>query len=279
MSQPEWRVTTRQPGCYIFLLDQSLSMEDPIGGSALKKSVALADAINRFIAELISQCEKGGARPKHYFDVALIGYTTDDQNNPIVGSAFQGALATGDELIGLDIVGIDQLSECPLGTKDEGGALVPVWYEPVARYGTPMCRALEYCEKIASMWSANHMDSVPPIVIHITDGESSDGDPLAAATALQNVRTHKGGTLLFNIHLSDESAPGTLFPSSEAPLPNDYARMLFRMSSPLPDFCVQMAQQLGWQVGAGARGMAFNTDATALSTLLAVGTLPSGALR
>src|SRR5262249_4627049 len=159
-----------------------------------------------------------------------------------------------------------------------GGALVPVWYEPVARYGTPMCRALEHCEKIAAMWAGNHMDSVPPIVIHITDGESSDGDPLAAAMALQGVRTHKGGTLLFNIHLSDAPAQGVLSPSSEADLPTDYAPMLFRMSSPLPDFCVQMAQQLGWPVTAGARGMAFNTDATALSTLLAVGTLPSGAL-
>ncbi len=279
MNQPEWRVTTRQPGCYIFLLDQSLSMEDPIGGSALKKSIALADAINRFIAELISQCEKGGPRPKHYFDVALIGYTTDDQNNAIVGSAFQGQLATGDELIGLDIVGIDQLSEAPLGTKESGGVAVPVWYEPVARYGTPMCRALEHAQKIASMWVSNHMDSVPPIVIHITDGESSDGNPEAAATALQAVRTHRGSTLLFNIHLSDDAAPGTLFPSTETLLSNDLARMLFRMSSVVPDFCLQMARQLGWQVNAGARGMAFNTDATALGTLLAVGTLPSGALR
>ena len=59
-------------------------------------------------------------------------------------------------------------------------------------------------------------------------------------TALQVVRTHRGNTLLFNIHLSDDAAPGTLFPSTETVLSNDLARMLFRMSSALPDFCLAL---------------------------------------
>jgi len=273
-----WNVSRSKPGCYIFLLDESLSMEDTFGGSAMKKSDALADAINLFLAELIAQCEKGGKQPKHYFDVALVGYTTDEKGQPIVGSAFQGPLASND-LIQIDLVSILDLLDKPLRVKEEGGVKIPIWYDPVVGYGTPMSGGLEYCRGLAEMWVGNHPDSVPPIVIHVTDGEPSDGDPEPAARALQSVATAKGNTLLFNVHLSDKVATPTIFPSTDADLPDDFARMLFRMSSLLPDFCVAMAHEMGWDLEPGARGMAFNADSRAMSGLLNVGTLPSGALR
>ena len=275
MSEQDWRVTRAQPGLYVFLLDQSYSMSDPIGGSNLPKCEVLADAINQFIVSLITQCEKGEARPRHFFDVSVVGYTTDENGTPIVGSAFQGKLANTD-MLGLDIVSIVDLAENQVGTKVVGGSSIPYWYEPMAQGGSPMCTGLDYCRRVAEMWASEHQECVPPIVIHITDGESTDGDPEAFAHALKSVQTRKGNALLFNVHLSDSRENGILFPNDEAHLPDDYARLLFRMSSLLPDFCVKMAQEVGWSVLPYARGMAFNSDGNALTTLLNVGTLIPG---
>jgi Mg-chelatase subunit ChlD len=49
--------------------------------------------------------------------------------------------------------------------------------EPVARNGTPMCRALSYAGQLVSRWLAEHPGCFPPIVLNLTDGEANDGDP------------------------------------------------------------------------------------------------------
>jgi hypothetical protein len=274
-ASPVWNVERSRPGCYIFLLDQSNSMDDPIAGNGPPKKVVLANGVNYFLNELITHCEKGDALPRNYYDVALIGYTTDERGNPEVGTAFQGALAGADG-VGFDIVSIVDIFQNQLGTTEVNGETISYWYEPVAKVGTPMAAGLHYCRDLAEMWANGHPDSVPPIVVHITDGEPSDpqNDPEAAARAVQAVRTKVGNALLFNIHLSEKDASPSIFPASEAELPDHFAQMLFRMSSALPDFCMVMARNLGWQVNAGARGMAFNTDATVLANLLSVGTIP-----
>ncbi len=274
MSSPEWRVSRGKPGCYIFLLDQSFSMDDPFAGTTLKKSEVLASAINRYICELVTLCEKDDGPPRHYFDLAVIGYTTDDRGAPEVRSALGGALASGDPMFAVDIFSITELSENPLRLSTANGITEPIWFDPVARYGTPMCAGMEYCYRVGENWAASHPESVPPIFIHITDGESSDGDPEPIARALQTIRTHLGNALVFNFHLSSSALPGIILPSSEQGLPDDNSRLLYRMSSPLPDFCQVMARTLGYPITNGARGMAFNADATVLSSLVSVGTLP-----
>ena len=70
------------PACIIFLLDQSYSMNNGIAGSPRPKIDALATGINRFIADLITLCEKGEDKPRNYFDVGVIGYTTDRTDPP-----------------------------------------------------------------------------------------------------------------------------------------------------------------------------------------------------
>src|SRR4051794_8365967 len=105
------------PSCIIFLLDQSYSMNDGIAGSPRPKIDALAAGINRFIADLITLCEKGEDKPRHYFDVGVIGYTTDrsDPPNPIVGPVLQGALGN---LAGRDLVSVVDLFDDPLAIED-----------------------------------------------------------------------------------------------------------------------------------------------------------------
>jgi hypothetical protein len=271
-------VSRATPGCIIFVVDQSHSMTDPFAGSAKSKGEAVATAINRFIGELVTICERGEDKPRHYFDVGLIGYTTDEMARPMIGSLLQGPLA------GRDLVSIVDLFDNPLDTevrqKDDGaGGLIeiffPVWYrmpQPDQMNGTPMCAVFQRCRQIAGDWCGLHPDSFPPVVIHLTDGASTDGNPEQGATSLRALGTRDGYLLLFNCHLSDSQAEGALFPYTEEQLPDEYARTLFRMSSPLPDKMLQLAEKKRIHAPPGARGMAFNADGTKMLLLISVGT-------
>ncbi len=198
---------------------------------------------------------------------------------PIIGSLFGGPLA------GRDLVSIVDLYDNPLTVetrqKDDGaGGLVsidfPIWYRtPPAESmaGTPMCGALDRCCQVAGGWCAAHPDSFPPVVINLTDGEATDGNPEPFADTLKGFSTRDGNLLLFNCHLSTSTAEPVLFPASEGQLPDEYGRMLFRMSSELPEKLRQMAEAKRLPAGPGARGMAFNADGTSLLQLISVGTV------
>ena len=68
-------ISRANPTCFVFLLDQSRSMEDRIGGDGdgQGKEHVVADAINRLLQELAIKCAKEeGVRD--YFYVSVIGY-------------------------------------------------------------------------------------------------------------------------------------------------------------------------------------------------------------
>jgi uncharacterized protein YegL len=278
----EQQISRKTPGCVIFLLDQSGSMIDGIAGTKRPKAEALASTINRFVSDLITECLKGEPTPRHFFDVAVIGYRTDPEGRFIVGPAFQGPLEDRELVSVIDLFN-HPLREVVKEVDDGEGGLITkrsyVWYEKVAEGGTPMTLGLDRCSQIATNWIAEHNDSFPPIVIHITDGEPTDGDPELAAETLRNLATNDGNVLLFNCHLSDRVAPGVLFPQSESELSDDYARMLFRMSSMLPEKCLGVARSKGFDVTPGARGMVFNGDGTAMIQLVHIGTVVKQGLR
>lgn len=81
----ERRLDRHAPGCLFFLLDQSGSMEEPVAGENRSKSVAVAEAMNNLLYELVLRCIKGESnQPRHYYDVGVIGYGAN------VGSASVG---------------------------------------------------------------------------------------------------------------------------------------------------------------------------------------------
>ena len=276
------------PACIIFLLDQSYSMNDGIAGTPRPKIDAVTTAINRFIADLIALCEKGEDKPRYYFDVGVIGYTTDrnDPPNPIIGPVIQGANKT---LSGRDLVSVVDLFDDPLTIEDRqrqvddgAGGLVtttvkfPVWYRKPsgdAMSGTPMCGALQYVQNIASTWCAGHPASFPPVVIHLSDGEATDGDPEPVAEALKALSTEDGQLLLFNCHVSESAAVPVVFPSSEQVLTDERAKTLFRMSSELPDSVRSRAEVKGISCSPGTRGMVFNADGGQMLLLIQMGTI------
>ena len=81
--------------------------------------------------------------------------------------------------------------------------------------------------------------------------------------------------MLFNIHISSQSGAPIIFPDSQETLPDDHARLLFSMSSQLPEFLRTFVQQEGINVSENTRGFAFQADLVTLIKFLDIGTRPS----
>lgn len=270
-------ISRANPSCFVFLIDQSGSMADPFGAgeSSRRKADGVADAINRLLQNLVIKCAKEeGVRD--YYHVGVIGYGAH------VGPAFSGPLA-GRELVPISEAGNmpARIEERTKKVDDGAGGLVdqairfPIWFDPVANGGTPMCQALGVTQRILQGWLSQHPACFPPIVINITDGEATDGDPSGPADAIRKLSSNDGEVLLFNVHLSSQRAAPIEFPDTEVGLPDQFAQLLFRMSSPLPAYMRSIAQQEGYRVSEGTRGFVFNADIVAVIRFLDIGTRPS----
>ncbi|HAE41547.1 MAG TPA: hypothetical protein DCG34_01340 [Clostridiales bacterium] len=151
----------------------------------------------------------------------------------------------------------------------------PVWFEPRSNGGTPMCQAMiKTAEEIAA-WCDSHPDSYPPTILHITDGESTDGDPEELASSLSKIQTSDGSTLMFNLHVSTSGAMPIRFPSSAVELPDQFAQLLFRMSSQLPEHLITYATEKGYQVGFESKAFMFNAEAPEIVDFFDIGTRSS----
>ena len=269
-------ITRQNPSCFIFLIDQSSSMAAPFGPSepgapAQTKAEAVALALNNLMRNLILTCSKSeGVRD--YFDVGVIGY------GRYVGPAWGGALA-GRELAPVSEVASSVLRmterqiEVAPGVWE--GVRAPLWVEPRAEGSTLMCGALEYTYQVLSHWIGRNPMSVPPVVVHITDGEATDGDPAGYLLALSKLGTQNGRVTLFNVHLSSrQSASAISFPDDPSGLPDAYSRLLFDRASVLTPFMRSVAWENGLPLSDAARAFVLNADPTLLVLALEIGTRP-----
>ena len=138
---------------------------------------------------------------------------------------------------------------------------VPIWYQrPDTELmgGRPTRAAFEHVRDIAQPWCAAHPASAPPVVIHLTDGESTDGDPEAAARELLSLATSAGNLLLFNLHLSSLPRKETAFPIEEGELDDPYGKTLFRISSKVPSNLPTTEESIAEDVRPDSRLMAYN---------------------
>jgi hypothetical protein len=279
-------ISRQQPTAFLFLLDQSASMQDAFGGAEQKgdaapsKARVLADTVNKLLQNLVLRCAKEeGVRD--YFHVGVIGY--GDRVQPLVTPAESLDSGTG-------LVPISHLAERPKRMEErvqrvddgDGGTREqrvksPVWFDPHAKNGTPMCQALDLATQHVRDWIDRHTGSFPPVVMNVTDGEATDGDPLRYAQKLRSYATDDGETLLFNVHLSESEAPAVELPTHRDELPRNakYADDLFEMSSTLPFTMRSAAENEGYTVDLDTRGFMFNADPVALVKFLEIGTRPS----
>jgi hypothetical protein len=253
-------------------------MEDEIsiGSDVQRLANGVADSINMWLQELSIKCAKSeGIRD--YYNVGVLGYGRD------VAPGFIGPLA-GRELIPISEIADNpaRLDERSKKVPDGAGGLVeqsiriPVWFEPVANGGTPMCRAAGEAKRVLEGWIADHPDSFPPIVIHITDGESTDGNPTSHLQALTDLSTSDGNVMLFNIHLSaKQNAEPVSFSDSSDKLPDIYSKMLFETASLLTPTMRGLAKEHGLDTSEDSRCFVLNGDLVLLVQAIDIGTRPS----
>ncbi len=271
-------ISRDNPSCFLFLIDQSASMSDriSIGSESQKLADGVADSINAWLQELSIKCAKSeGVRD--YYDIGVLGYGSD------VATGFNGPLA-GRELIPISEIADNpaRLDERSKKIPDGAGGIVeqsvriPVWFEPVHKNGTPMCRAATEANRILKDWISAHPDAFPPTVIHITDGQSTDGNPTELLQDLTNLSTSDGNVMLFNIHLSaQQNAEPVTFADSPDSLPDIYSKMLFETASQLTPNMQNLAKEHGFDTSEDSRCFVLNGDLVLLVQAIDIGTRPS----
>ncbi|MHC4811617.1 MAG: vWA domain-containing protein [Planctomycetota bacterium] len=258
-------ISSASPSCFLFLIDQSTSMAEEIsaGEATQQKSTGVANTMNKWLQELSIKCSKSDG-VRDYYHVGVIGY----------GMKVQPCMAGSN---GHSMIPISEIANNPQRVEgEEGAARIPVWFDAVADGGTPMCRAVAEAEQIIEGWLEAHPDGFPPIVIHVTDGEATDGDPTDRLHHLTNMASSDGNVMLFNIHLS--AHPGATpisFPDSPEGLPDEYSRMLFDTASPLTPTMRALAKEYGIETSDRSRGFVLNADMTVLVQAIDIGTRPS----
>ncbi|MGD0516127.1 MAG: vWA domain-containing protein [Thermoguttaceae bacterium] len=252
------------------MVDQSGSMKAPFGAELGKtKAQGVANAINNLLYELAYQCTKGKVYRDYYY-IGIVGYGGE------IGLGFTGDLA------GERLQPISQIAKHPLRKElrrekvdDGAGGVIeqtsefPVWFDPVAKGQTLMYGAFQAAQELIREFLGKYPHCYPPIVINITDGKPTDKNPEPLAAALRGMASSDGNVLLFNIHISERGERPILFPADDGNLPDEYARLLFRMSSPLPP---EMLLQADASLTEGSRGFVFNADFASVVDFLDIGT-------
>ena len=280
-----WQST--QPGCMIFLLDQSGSMSEKFGqaqaGRGRRKSDMVSTILNNFLSELITintiPKSDGTSEVRQRADISILGYEGTDATPVLAGA-----------LAGKDFVNLLELQVNPAdmeirtqkdyddtGKEYEIQVPFPIWVKARAGGGTPMCAALRRARDLAQQWAQSHPDNYPPVIVNVSDGASTDGDPTSVAREITQISTNDGQAILFNVHITNLPDAPVLYPASESEVPNDrYAKLLFSMSSVIPERSRQLLESLlGRSVAVGARGLIFNGDATSVRLMFNFASKPA----
>lgn len=269
----------QSPGCVVLLIDESSGMgavmrELTTEGKASTQSNSqrAATAINA----LLKQLTTGPS-----FDVALVGYQSDDQGQLRVGSRWSGPLA------GREFVPSGELSASPLrmetrvrkvpvpggfGPPREETVEFPVWYEPTVGAKAPQVAAYSFCRDLLARWAADvGPNPGTPLVVHISSGASGDGNPQLAISKLMELTTPGGHPLVLQAHLAASAAVvNSLYPSNYVYLTLGSARDQFRRASVLPPHLVEALQTAHVTVNPGARGLIYNAKIADLIQMLSL---------
>ncbi len=244
------QITRTNPACILFLIDQSGSIQDEFGASfhPERKVSHTADGDENVVWDLSSQ---PGPDPLPIPDHPDFPLRVETRTKLILDGA---------------------------GGIVEQKIKFPVWYDAQANGKTPMCEAMAAAGLAIKEFVEKFPDAFPPIVLNLTDGLPSDGNPQANARLIRNLTTSDGATLLFNLLISSKEVLADYFPSDETGFTDNCSKLLFRMSSELPQKMWESAKAEGHDVKPHARGVVINADPTAIVRFLDIGTriTPSG---
>ena len=276
------QITRNTPTAFIFLIDQSVSMQKytTLYGEEMPMAEAVARIVNHQLNELVLRCVKG-SETRDYYDIAIIGYGENAY------SGWKG------ELEGRDFVKPSELKEHPykkITTKKEtrtrkGVKVVEIeevqWIEAEATEGwTRVHHAFEKAKGLLDEWMEKHHDKdcYPPTIINITDGEFNGATKeyvLQQANELKSMFTNDGNVILFNIHISANKAVCVTCPASKDEVSfSSLATTMYEMSSLLP---MRYSDRIADLRKDGTpnnryRAMSINADMSTLIQLMDIGT-------
>lgn len=276
------QISRNTPTAFIFLVDQSISMQKKtfLYGEEMTMAEAAARIVNNQINELVLRCIKMN-ETRHYYDIAVVGYGVKAY------SGWQG------ELEGKDFVSPGELKSHPYTkisirkeTRNRKGVKIneveQVQWVSARHDGswTHYHEAFDYAKRLLDEWMKEHheKDCYPPTVIHITDGEfnhATKDDVLQKANELKAMFTNDGNVILFNIHFTANlNTSSVACPIDKSELGgNKFAEALFDMSSLLPErYNKDIARYLNDTRAGRHVAMGVNADATTLIKLMDIGT-------
>ncbi|KAF0146140.1 MAG: hypothetical protein FD153_182 [Rhodospirillaceae bacterium] len=265
-------ISRTNPTCFLFVIDQSGSMDEKMD-SGKSKAEFVADVLNKTLYQLIIRSTRvDGVR--NYFDVGVIGYSSNSAGGGFCGG-LSGTIVHPLSAVEANVLRVEERKK---KVSDGAGGLVeqsvkfPIWFEPTNNGGTPMCKALRKTAEVLVEWCDSHQTSYPPTIIHVTDGQSTDGDPSQIAESLKLISTQDGQCLLFNLHIATDEGVAVLFPSSEDSLPDEHSKMLFRMSSGFPPHLVAAATAKGHSVSKEAGFFGYKANIEEIIDFFEIGT-------
>lgn len=289
------RLSKRDPGLFIILLDQSASMGAKFVGTNISKADMVSSAVNRLLSNLIDASPYNFASQSisSYAYMSIIGYNEGTYSllsptmEPLSLSAISKSIRGYTHML-------RNVYNFNTNSFEEITSMEPYWVEPFARGGSPnLAQALLIARNLIIYWlqsppeigQSPKMDRFPPIIINITDGMSYDDENLfRVGGQIKEIATNQGETLLFNYHIAnlieEESKLGEsllVFPHNKSQVERfgQLAINLFELSSILPDSLVQSVKfrfEDYVNIKKGARGFIYNANIEILAELLSVGT-------
>ena len=229
-------ITEDNPAGVFFILNQSYPTEEIISfdGTEMSKASAECSIIDQVINELIVQNTSNGVIDDRY-NIAVSGYG-DYVFNCLKGSSIQSLKELYDNPFSVKT----QIKEI----KTRQGAKTieqkrPAWVIPRSDGGAYLNIALNKVKKLVDKWTEEHIDSFPPIIIHITEFRyhgAEDSEMIRLAKEIKSLLTNDGNALLFNIVLTwNEDLVPVKYPSDECEVSESYyGSVYYLMSSVLP---------------------------------------------
>lgn len=255
--------SSANPGYIIFLIDQSGSMGgDYTGGKNKAEFTSLV--INRTINDLIFT-NSAGDKIKDRVFISLIGYggkggnAVDDIRSDYLSAFADSPL---------------RIEKIKKKVSDGAGGLVEIeeemaiYVEPTCpRNGlTPMAEALDFAKQLIEGWITKKPDNPAPIIINVSDGMPYTGSnslddiekTVSTANSIMNVATGDGNPLIFNVHLGQSPFNETKFSSTESEVEDEEGKLLFKISSKVPEIYREAARKHEFVTSAASRGFVSN---------------------
>lgn len=274
-------ITRRHRTAFIITIDQSGSMSEELTfrGTRQSKASAVAEVTNSLLTELLLRATREG-EVRDYYDIAVIGYSGDGVTSLLpADTAFVAVPHLEASVRNLRRISVER--HLPNGEPALNELTLREWILPEATGQTPMYEALCYVRDLVDGWCARpeHRESFPPMIFNITDGEASDSDEEELRDIARRIRetgTDDGRTLLMNIHIAsgDTDKARIFLTQDEAEYNNRYARLLYELSSPMPELFDHAIRDLRGDSALGPfRGICYNASVTELLSILNVGSI------